>query len=266
MASFEKQEKGLIIMEIIRAENMDFKYNGAKALDNINFKVNESDFLAVLGPNGSGKSTLLKILAGINELRSGRLIVNGHYIGNYESSQYAKIFSYVPCDIYTPYNFSVSEIVIMGRAPYLKWWEDYRSKDKSLTCEILESMRISHLAERNINSLSSGEKQLVFIAQALVQNPKILVLDEPTSHLDIRYKMEIFGLLNKMREDKKITIITASHDINLVSFYANKALLLNKGKQMFFGRVEEGLNADNICRAYEISEVSKSRLSAMFKL
>ncbi|MBU2530677.1 MAG: ABC transporter ATP-binding protein, partial [Elusimicrobia bacterium] len=186
-------------MQIISAENIDFAYNGEKALDDINFKINESDFLTILGPNGSGKSTLLKILARINELQSGSLIVNGHYIENYESSQYAKFFSYVPCDIYTPYDFSVLEIVIMGRAPYLKWWEDYAKTDKAWACEILENMRISHLAERNINSLSSGEKQLVFIAQALVQNPRILVLDEPTSHLDIKYKMEIFGLLDEMR-------------------------------------------------------------------
>ncbi len=251
-------------MQIISAENIDFKYNGEKALDNINFKINESDFLTILGPNGSGKSTLLKILARINELQSGSLIVNGHYIENYESSQYAKIFSYVPPDIYTPYDFSVLEIVIMGRAPYLKWWEDYAEKDKAWASEILESMRISHLTERNINSLSSGEKQLVFIAQALVQNPGILVLDEPTSHLDIKYKMEIFGLLDEMRKNKKITIIIASHDINLVSLYANKALLLNKGKQMFFGRAEEGLTADNICRAYEISDTSK--ITAILKL
>ena len=251
-------------MQIISAENIDFAYNGEKALDNINFKINESDFLTILGPNGSGKSTLLKILARINELQSGSLIVDGHYIENYESSQYAKIFSYVPPDIYTPYDFSVLEIVIMGRAPYLKWWEDYVEKDKELACEILEGMRISHLAERNINSLSSGEKQLVFIAQALVQNPRILVLDEPTSHLDIKYKMEIFGLLDEMRKNKKITIIIASHDINLVSLYANKALLLNKGKQMFFGRANEGLTADNICRAYEIIDTSK--ITAILKL
>ncbi|MCG2724931.1 MAG: ABC transporter ATP-binding protein [Elusimicrobia bacterium] len=251
-------------MEIIRAENIDFKYNGAKVLDNIGFKINEADFLTILGPNGSGKSTLLKILARINKLQSGSLIINGRYIRSYESYEYAKIFSYVPPDMHTPYDFSVLEIVIMGRAPYLRWWEDYEKEDKLLAYEILESMRINHLSKRNINSLSSGEKQLVFIAQALIQNPRILVLDEPTSHLDIKYKMEIFGLLNEMRKKKKITIIIASHDINLVSLYANKALLLNKGKQMFFGRAEEGLNADNICRAYEISDVSK--ISAMFKL
>jgi cobalamin transport system ATP-binding protein len=250
-------------MQIINAENIDFKYNGEKALDGINLKIDESDFLTILGPNGSGKSTLLKILARINDIQTGSLIVNGHYISNYESSQYAKIFSYVPPDIYTPYNFSVLEIVIMGRAPYLKWWEDYPAKDKSLALEILENMRISHLADRSINSLSSGEKQLVFIAQALVQNPKILVLDEPTSHLDIKYKMEIFGLLDKMRKNKKITIIIASHDINLVSLYANKALLLNKGKQIFFGRAQEGLTADNICRTYEISDESK--VNSLFK-
>ncbi|MEA3306753.1 MAG: ABC transporter ATP-binding protein [Elusimicrobiota bacterium] len=251
-------------MQIINAENIDFQYNGEKALHGIDFKINESDFLTILGPNGSGKSTLLKILARINDIQAGKLIVDGHYIANYESSEYAKIFSYVPPDIFTPYDFSVLEIVIMGRAPYLKWWQDYEKKDKELTGEILENMRISHLASRNINSLSSGEKQLVFIAQALIQNPGILVLDEPTSHLDIKYKMEIFGLLNKMREDKKITVIIASHDINLVSLYANKALLLNKGKQMFFGMAQEGLTADNISRTYEIEDETK--IAEMFKL
>ncbi len=251
-------------MQIISAENMDFKYNGEKALDNIDFKINEADFLSVLGPNGSGKSTLLKILARINSVQTGALIINGHYIGNYESGDYAKIFSYVPADIYTPYAFSVSEIVIMGRAPYLKWWQDYARKDRELAVEILEHMRISHLASRNINSLSSGEKQLVFIAQALIQKPRILVLDEPTSHLDIKYKMEIFGLLNKMREDKNITVVIASHDINLVSLYANKTLLSNKGKQIFFGGADQGLSADNICKTYEISDTAK--ISAMFKL
>ncbi|MCK5105971.1 MAG: ABC transporter ATP-binding protein [Elusimicrobiales bacterium] len=251
-------------MQIISAENIDFKYNGEKAINGIDFKINEADFLAILGPNGSGKSTLLKILARINDIQTGSLIVNGHYIESYESSEYAKFFSYVPGDIYTPYDFSVLEIVVMGRSPYLKWWEDYQKKDNLLAMETLESMRISHLAKRSINSLSSGEKQLVFIAQALVQNPGILVLDEPTSHLDIKYKMEIFGLLNKMREEKKITVIIASHDINLVSLYANKALLLNKGKQMFFGRAQDGLTADNISRTYEIEDTSK--ITAMFKL
>ena len=251
-------------MTMIKAENIGFRYNGAKALDDINFEINKSDFLTVLGPNGSGKSTLLKILSKINKPGLGSLRVNRRDIENYSSAEYAKIFSYVPPEIFIPYNFSVLDIVVMGRSPYLKWWQNYTAKDMRCAGEILENMRISHLAERNINSLSSGEKQLVFIAQALAQEPDIIVLDEPTSHLDIKYKIEIFGLLNKMRETRKITVIIASHDISLVSLYANKALLLNRGKQVFFGEAEKGLNADNICRAYEIGDISK--VDAIFKL
>ena len=209
--------------------------------------------LAVIGPNGSGKSTLLRLISGFLEPSAGSAELLGRDVRSYSKAELARFVAYVPSELYLPYDFSVFEIVLMGRSPRVSWWRDYSDADVSRVLDVLKEVGLLALRDRSINSLSSGERQLAFIAQALAQEPKVLLLDEPTSHLDINYKMQVFELLTRLASDG-MGVIVVSHDLALMTAYAGKVMILKKGGQLFYGPAKEGLSGANIAAAYGISD------------
>ncbi|MBI4656335.1 MAG: ABC transporter ATP-binding protein [Elusimicrobia bacterium] len=239
-------------MPVLEVKNLSFGYNGAGVLKNVSFSLDKGDFTGILGHNGSGKSTLLKIISGILTSDSGAILLNGKPVLSYSRQETARLIGHVPSEIFVPYEFTVFETVLMGRSPYLNWWQGYGRRDFIKTHEVLERAGISHLKNRHLNSLSSGEKQLVFIAQALAQEPEILILDEPTSHLDINHKIEIFALLSGLIKEKGISVIVVTHDLNLAAGYCNKILLLRNGETIYFGNTREGLETEKISRSYGV--------------
>ncbi len=241
------------MVPLIKAENLKFSYNGTPAVAGTDFELLEKDFLAIIGPNGSGKSTLLRLLSGFLAPSGGAAELLGRGVRSYPKAELARFIAYVPSELYLPYEFSVFEIVLMGRSPHVAWWRNYSDADAARVLEVLKQVGIAALRDRSINSLSSGERQLAFIAQALAQDPKVLLLDEPTSHLDINYKMQIFELLRRLAS-AAMAIIVVSHDLALLSAYAGKALILKKGVQLFYGPAREGLSGVNIAAAYGISD------------
>jgi len=241
---------------LIKAENLKFSYNGTPAVAGVDFELLEKDFLAVIGSNGSGKSTLLRLISGFLTPSEGAAGLLGRNVRAYPKAELARLIAYVPSELYVPYDFSVFEIVLMGRSPYVAWWRNYSDADTVRVLEILKKVGIPDLKDRCINSLSSGERQLAFIAQALAQDPKVLLLDEPTSHLDINYKIQIFELLKSLASDGGMGVAVVSHDLALLSAYAGKALILKKGGQLFYGSAEEGLSGINIAAAYEIRDTA----------
>jgi iron complex transport system ATP-binding protein len=236
---------------LIKAKGLGFSYNGAPALAGADFELLRSEILAVIGPNGAGKSTLLGLMSGILKPGSGTVELLGKEISSYQKPELARLMAYVPSEFYIPYDFPVIEIVLMGRSPHVAWWRNYSDADSACAIEALRTVGILELKGRSINSLSSGERQLAFLAQALVQEPKVLLLDEPTSHLDINYKMRIFDLLTG-RAAGGLGVAVVSHDLALLASYAGKALVLKKGGQVFHGPAKEGLSCANIASAYAI--------------
>ena len=229
-------------------------------MSGVSFELLGNDLLAVIGPNGSGKSTLLRLISGFLKPSEGSAELLGRDVRAYSKAELSRLVAYVPSELYMPYDFSVFEIVLMGRSPRVAWWRDYSDADASRVFETLKEVGVLELRDRSINSLSSGERQLALIAQALAQDPRILLLDEPTSHLDINYKMQVFELLTRLTAGG-IGVIVVSHDLALLTAYAGKALILKKGGQLFYGPAKEGLSGANIAAAYGINDpASAARL------
>jgi len=237
-------------MNVFKTENISHSFNGKKVLDNVSLQIGEGEFFAIAGPNGSGKTTLLKILNGILAPSSGEVFLFEKSVSKYRLKEKSKILGILPAEIEAFEDFTVKDVVLMGRSPHLKWWKDYTPFDEDIADTILAELKIEHLALRAVGSLSSGEKQKVFIAQALCQFPKVLLLDEPTSHLDIHHQIEIFLLLDALCKEKKLTIIVVSHDINLLSRYCQKLLLLKEGSIAACGDPRQVITCENILNVY----------------
>lgn len=237
-------------MNILEVRKLSFSYNGSEVLRDISFSARESEFIGILGPNGSGKSTLLRNISGVDTPLSGEILLNGKRIHEYGKREIAKTMAMLPPETFLPYDFTVMNIVLMGRSPHLDWWQDYQETDREAAAHALELVGVSDLAGRSINSLSSGERQRVFLAQAIAQQPRILLLDEPTSHLDINHQMETFELLLKFTSEKKLTVIVVSHDLNLACQYCEKIILMKDGRVLACGSPGDTITGENISRAY----------------
>jgi len=213
----------LQLKNIIEVSNLNFSYEKQKVLENINFKIRENDFLTIIGPNGGGKSTLLKLILGINDLQEGSIkIFEKNYI-----NQIQKI-GYVPQNTNINLNFPITvlEVVMMGQNNLQKRLFGYKKDEKERAYEVLRKVNMEDSAKNKISNLSGGQRQRVLIARALFSTPKILLLDEPTSNIDISGCEQIYSTLEEL--NKEITVIVVSHDISVILKYASKAFYINK--------------------------------------
>jgi zinc transport system ATP-binding protein len=220
-------------MAIVQIKNVSFGYDKQKVLEDINLTVNEKDFLAIIGPNGGGKSTLLKLILGINPLQSGDI-----KIYNQLPSKNLSHIGYVPqnTNINTNFPIRVIDVVMMGHVNHekkqnLQWWKrcftiGYSKEDMSCAMGSLAKVGMEKFADKKIGSLSGGQRQRVMIARALCANPKILLLDEPTSSIDVDGQKQIYDLLKEL--NRYITVIVVSHDISVILKYASKVAHINK--------------------------------------
>ncbi len=244
-------------MSLIRLSNIEFSYQELKSdsefsLSGINLIINDGDFLSILGPNGSGKSTLIKLITGYLEPQSGEITLNSTLLKNYTRKEIAKKIAYVPQIPTSIYPFSVYEIIAMGRFPYLGLSGFEKSEDIAVIDKTIELMGLSHLIKKGINEISGGEAQRAFIGRALVQQPKILLLDEPNAHLDIKHQISIFNLLKKLNSQEGITIVTVMHDLNLTSLYSSRVVMLKNGKIFLDGNVNDALIPEMIKSVFEV--------------
>ncbi len=217
-------------MKILEAKDISFGYDEKVVLKNINLMVEEADFLGIIGPNGSGKTTLLKMLCRGLKPGQGKVLFKGEDIFRLDTRFVAKNIAMVPQDENIIFPFTVFEIVMMGRSPYINRFSWEKKEDVNIVHSAMKLADVLRLRDRNIDELSSGERQRVFIARALAQMPKVLLLDEPTSHLDINHQRDVLELIKKLNENVKITVIMISHDINLASKYCKRLVLLKNGK------------------------------------
>lgn len=243
-------------MNILKLQNVYFNYQKNKNnffINNVNFEVNPGDFITIVGANGSGKSTLLKLIANLLQPQKGEIFFNKKNIKTYDIKEIAQNIAYVQQNVATYLPFSVFEIIQMGRTPYLNWFGVETQQDKDLINQAMERVEIAHLANNGINQVSGGEAQRAFIARALVQEPKVLLLDEPSAHLDIHHQLSIYNLLKKLNSETGMTIIIVSHDLNLSGFYSEKTILMNNGEIVLNDVTKKVLTKENINKYFQVN-------------
>ena len=217
---------------ILQTQTINFSYDQDTVLHSISMNVSPGEFVGILGPNGSGKSTLLKLLGGVLKPDSGQLYFKQNHYHKYQRKKLAQSITWVPQEHPMIFPFKVSEIVLMGRHPYLSAFTFARDEDIEIARSAMELTQTLQFAQRNFNEISGGEKQRVVIAGAIAQEPELMILDEPTSALDIKYQIQILSILKRLNESKKTTVILAMHDLHLASKFCTRLILLEEGKYL----------------------------------
>ena len=242
---------------LAKVNNLQGGYHNKVVIKDVSFDVRKGDFLGIIGPNGSGKSTLLRLMTRVLAPSAGKVLLEGKDIRDMDLKEFCRKVSFVPQDTFINFSFSVEEIVLMGRIPHLKRMQFETRKDFSIAHNALSLTDTLYIKEKDISELSAGERQRVIIAKALAQEPMLLFLDEPTSHLDIGHQVQILNLLKKLNKEQNLTVIMVMHDLNLASEYCNRMILLNDGKIFKDGTPEEVLTYQNIETVYKTVVVVK---------
>ncbi len=244
-------------MVTLRISGIDCYYGSIKALNNVTFSVREGNFLGILGPNGSGKTTALRAISRTLKPRVGTVFLDDTNIYDMQNREVAKNVAVVPQETITTFDFTALDIVLMGRNPYIDRFRQESREDLAIAKRVMELTNTWHFAERPVNELSGGEKQRVIIARALTQEPKVLLLDEPTTHLDISSQLEIMDLLKQLCKTKKMLIIAVFHDFNLAARYCDSLILLKAGTIAAVGDSDETLTSENVKKVFRVDTIVK---------
>lgn len=236
---------------MLEVKNLCFSYNKKdQVLTDISFKANYGDCIAVLGKNGVGKSTLMKCIINNLKPQQGEIILDGLDISKLKSNKRAQLIGYVPQELSFA-NGTVYDAILIGRKPYFSY--AVRDHDLDIVDEVIKKLHIEHLSFKNINDLSGGERQKVAIARALVQQPKLLYLDEPTSNLDIKNQLEVLDLVNELAHQENIIVLINIHNINLVVNYFTTMLLLKDGKVLKEVNKQNEITSEDIKQLFDIN-------------
>jgi iron complex transport system ATP-binding protein len=237
-------------MNCITVDSVTVRAGARTILASLDCTVREGDFLVIIGPNGAGKTTLLKALFGLVPLSSGSITVLGRPLADYSRRQLAATLALVPQHLNLEFAFTVEETVLMGRAPHLGLLERERRADHAIARQAMAFTDVAHLAGQRLDQLSGGERQRTMIARAICQQPKIMLLDEPTAALDPAHQLRIMELMQRLRLEENMTVVMVSHDLNLAGLFASRILLLKDGTALCSGSPAEILTPDNLRRAY----------------
>lgn len=232
----------------LRAERVSFAYGDQMILNEIDLAVQPGELVGVIGPNGSGKSTLIKCLCRALTPQRGRVWLDGRELGALTAQHIAQHIAVVSQAVELPPGFTAFEIVMMGRVPHLAWWQNESARDREIVRAAMHATQTWSLADRLINQLSGGERQRVVIARALAQEPQILLLDEPTAHLDIKHQIEVMELVRRLNRERGLAVLIVSHDLNLAAQYCSRLVLFKDGRIYKSGAPREVI-APEILRA-----------------
>ncbi len=241
---------------ILQARNISFGYEKTLVLKDIAFSIRAGDFVAIIGPNGSGKTTLLKIILGTLSPMEGDVLLDGKPVLSYVAKERAKMIGYVSQEPIFTFPLTVLELVSLGRYAHSNRFKQ-RPEDEQAIEDALRQTDSFNLRERKLTTLSGGERQKVLIARALAQTTRFLLMDEPTVHLDIYFQLQILKTLKELCREKYSTVVAVLHDLNLISLFADKALLLKSGECLAFGKVEEVLNKSSIKEAFGVEVATR---------
>lgn len=238
---------------IIEVKNAGFSYNGTNnVFEGIEFSIGKGEILSILGPNGCGKTTLLKCINALLKLGKGEVRIEGERVRFLKRSIIGKKVGYVPQARDATFPYTVLEMVLMGRASHLGPFSSPSAKDVGIAREAIETLGISYLIDRPYTNISGGQAQLVLIARALAAEPTVLLLDEPTSHLDFRNQMVILNALDKLAKEQNIATIMTTHFPDHALSVSDKALLMGNGKNGLMGDTEDVLTERNLREVFEI--------------
>ena len=242
---------------MLQVSDISFSYGRGRAaaqrvLDGVSLEVRRGTVVGLLGPNGSGKTTLLRIIAGVLKPESGRVLIGGHPIEELTRRDLARRVAVVPQETHSTFDFSVIDMVLMGRYPHLGAFELEGASDQTIARDALAATGTTDLERRPFATLSGGEKQRVVIASALAQASDMLLLDEPTAALDLRYQFEITALLRRLNTERGTTMIVSTHDLNLAAGLCERVVLLKQGRVIAHGTTDETLTAANIRLLYGV--------------
>jgi iron complex transport system ATP-binding protein len=235
---------------ILEVNNLSCGYDSKPVIKDISFSVKFGDFLGIVGPNGCGKTTLLRALCGLLSPQSGEIRIKNRKISELSRGEIARRIAYVPQLMEPVTGFTVEEMILIGRTPYFDRFGFEGSTDHEITKWAIEELKIIKLQHLPVTQLSGGEFQRVVIARALAQQPKVLLLDEPISHLDLRFQVKILRLLSRLR--RTCTVIATFHDLSIASKFCPKLMLLKNGEMLSFGAPDEVLNQENIWKAFRV--------------
>ena len=236
----------------ISIRDLTFSYKSNKILDDLNISVDGSEIVSLVGPNGSGKTTLIKCIDRILKPR-GSILLEGREVQEMKQQEIARQIGYVPQSSATPLATTVFDTVLMGRRPHIGWRVSDFDLDK--VSDTLERLNLQDLAMRDFGQLSGGQKQKVLIARALVQEPTVLLLDEPTSNLDMKHQLDVLETISSMVKEKGISAVMAIHDLNLAARFSDKLVMLKKGVVYASGTPIDLLSEKNISDVYGVEAI-----------
>ncbi len=237
-------------MKAVEVHDLCFRYRNGRVLDGISFTIEAGEILGVMGPNSAGKTTLLRLLSRVLVPEEGKIFLFGCDLTTVTRREVAQTVAVVPQEFQVAFPFTVEQVIAMGRYAYARGIGLETAEDRQAAARAMDATRTTHLASKYLDQLSAGEKQRVVIARALAQQPRLLLLDEPTAHLDISHQREILSLLTRLKVERGLTIIVVSHDLNAAAACADRLLLLKEGMVLTVGLPEEVMRSEIVEDAY----------------
>ncbi|AUM95179.1 TPA: ABC transporter ATP-binding protein [Clostridium botulinum] len=237
---------------MINIQDFTIGYNNKVIVKNFNLKVDKGDMLTIIGPNGSGKSTVLKAIGRLLRPMEGIIHLDGKLLWDMSNKDIAKEMACLSQHNSAPKDMTIRRIVGFGRNPHKAWFESLNKDDEEIIDWALENTNLKHMENKKITSVSGGERQRTWLAMALAQKPKVLLLDEPTTYLDINNQIEILELVRQLNENLKLTVVMVLHDLNQAAKYSNRVLVLKNGEIQALGKPEEILNKKLIRDVYSV--------------
>lgn len=234
---------------MIRVTSAGKNYGGVRVLSDIGFEVAKGECFGIIGPNGSGKTTLLKLMSGLEKPDAGEIDFAGRPVGSFRRKELARRLAVLQQDALPPVGFTVREVVRMGRYPYQNWLGEERGGEERVE-EALELLGVAAFADRPVERLSGGERQRVALAKAVAQHPEALLLDEPTTYLDIGYQIQLMDAIRAWQRKEALTVVAVLHDLNLAAMYCDRLLLLSGGRPVCVGTPAEVLTAERVRKVY----------------
>lgn len=237
---------------MLSINSLHVAYDKQDVLQDLNLQLDRGELLGLIGPNGSGKTSLIRALSGVIKPTAGEIYIEGKELSTFSEGARARLLAVVPQSAQLPPAFTVFECVALGRTPHLAWLGRLGQSDLKHIQQAMQAAEISHLSNRRAGELSGGEQQRVILARALAQACPILLLDEPTAHLDLHHQVSLLGLVRRMAKDQKLAVLVAMHDLNLAALYADRLVLLVEGRIRASGTPAEVLTTDILQAAYQI--------------
>lgn len=237
---------------MISANSIKVGYEDRTIISDLTVNIKKGEVVSIIGPNGSGKSTLLKSLSRLLKTEQGEIMIMDNSINSMKSNEVAKVLSMLSQHNSSPSDISVKELVYYGRIPHKKWYESRTKNDEEVVNWALENTGISHYADRKVFQLSGGERQRVWLAMALAQQPKVLLLDEPTTYLDMCHQLELMELVQEINEKFNMTIVMVLHDLNQAARYSSRVIIMKDGSIVADGNPESVICKDIIHEVYNV--------------